>query len=117
MAPDNDDLEKFIADCARKAPDFPAMGRGCIAVPLFARRRNRRLLDMTIDKAFSTVPTLTTRRLRLREIRPTDAEAIFATSSDEEAMRYIGRETHQTVEHTRAYMHLQELRYAERTVI
>ncbi|HEY7342001.1 MAG TPA: GNAT family N-acetyltransferase [Ktedonobacterales bacterium] len=72
---------------------------------------------MTIDEAFSTVPTLTTTRLRLREIRPTDAEAIFATASDDEAMRYIGRETHQTIEDTRDYMRLQELRYAERTVI
>jgi hypothetical protein len=34
-APENDDLEEFIADCAKEAPDFPAMGRGCIAVPHF----------------------------------------------------------------------------------
>ena len=72
---------------------------------------------MTIDEAFTTVPTLTTSRLRLREIRPGDAEAIFATTSDEEAMRFIGRETHQTIEDTRDYMQLQQLRYAERTVI
>ena len=72
---------------------------------------------MTIDEAFTTVPTLTTSRLRLREIRPADAEAIFATSSDEEAMRFIGRETHRTIEDTRDYMQLQQLRYDERTVI
>jgi ribosomal-protein-alanine N-acetyltransferase len=72
---------------------------------------------MTIDEAFTTVPTLTTSRLRLRAIRPGDAEAIFATASDEETMRYIGRETHRTIEDTRDYMRLQQLRYDERTVI
>jgi [ribosomal protein S5]-alanine N-acetyltransferase len=72
---------------------------------------------MTIDEAFTTVPTLTTRRLRLREIRTEDAEAIFATASDEETMRFIGRETHQTIEDTRDYMRLQQVRYDERTVI
>ncbi|HEX5441175.1 MAG TPA: GNAT family N-acetyltransferase [Ktedonobacterales bacterium] len=72
---------------------------------------------MAIDEAFTTVPTLTTRRLRLRGIRPNDAEAIFATASDEETMRFIGRAIHRTIEDTRDYMQLQQLSYAERTVI
>ncbi len=40
---------------------------------------------MTIDAAFTYFPSLTTNRLLLREIQPTDAEALFATFSDEEA--------------------------------
>lgn len=35
-------------------------------------------------------PTLTTRRLHLREIVPTDAPALFAIHSDVEAMRWFG---------------------------
>jgi ribosomal-protein-alanine N-acetyltransferase len=117
MTTEDDDLDKFIAECAREDPDFPAMVEAASQRRKIAHRQRRRLLDMTIDEAFTTVPTLTTSRLRLREIRPADAEAIFATSSDEEAMRFIGRETHRTIEDTRDYMQLQQLRYDERTVI
>ena len=37
-----------------------------------------------------TIPRLTTERLLLREIRKTDFEAFFASSSDAEGMKYIG---------------------------
>lgn len=40
---------------------------------------------------FTQFPTLHTPRLLLREIVPTDAEAIFKMRSDERVMRYVGR--------------------------
>ena len=36
---------------------------------------------MTIDAAFTHFPSFTTGRLLLREVRPTDAEALFAMKS------------------------------------
>ncbi|MFN0174243.1 MAG: GNAT family N-acetyltransferase [Saprospiraceae bacterium] len=41
--------------------------------------------------SFTQFPTLHTPRLLLREILPTDAEAIFKMRSDERVMRYIGK--------------------------
>lgn len=38
---------------------------------------------MTIDAVFTHFPTLTTDRLLLREVRPTDAEDLFAMKSGE----------------------------------
>jgi RimJ/RimL family protein N-acetyltransferase len=49
-------------------------------------------LCMTIDAAFTHFPSLTTNRLFLRQIQPQDAEALFATFSDEEAMQFYGHE-------------------------
>lgn len=72
---------------------------------------------MTIDEAFTTFPTLTTERLRLRQIRPDDAEAIFATTADEEAMQFTGHGAHQTIEDTRAYIQRHLALYAERKAI
>ncbi len=66
---------------------------------------------MTIDAAFTTFPMLTTQRLRLREIRPDDAEAIFAIYSDEEAMRYYN-ETFQSLAEAEAYILLRRDDYA-----
>ncbi|HLX39399.1 MAG TPA: hypothetical protein VKR42_02665 [Ktedonobacteraceae bacterium] len=37
---------------------------------------------MSIDAAFTHFPSLTTNRLYLRQIQPTDAEALFAIRSD-----------------------------------
>jgi RimJ/RimL family protein N-acetyltransferase len=49
---------------------------------------------MTIDAAFPRFPELTTQRLRLRQVRPDDAEAFFAIFSDEETMKYYGHAPH-----------------------
>ncbi len=78
---------------------------------------NEGLYGVTIDGAFREFPELTTQRLRLRQIRPDDAEAIFATASDEETMRFIGRGTHQTIEDTRAYIQRHLALYVERQAI
>ena len=45
---------------------------------------------MTIDATFTTFPTLTTERLRLRQVEPRDADDVYATLADEETMRYYG---------------------------
>lgn len=52
---------------------------------------------MTIDAAFTDFPVLTTKRLLLRQVQPQDAEALFATFSDAEAMQFYGHEPHQAL--------------------
>ena len=64
---------------------------------------------MSIDAAFTHFPSLTTHRLHLRQIQPTDAEALFAIKSDREVMDFYGDEPHQSLEETHALIHhLQE---------
>lgn len=55
---------------------------------------------MSIDAAFTHFPSLTTKRLQLRKIQPTDAEALFAIRSDREVMDFYGEEPHQSLEDT-----------------
>ncbi len=50
-----------------------------------------------IDLAFQSFPTLETDHLRLREITPDDAEAIFAIFGDEEVTRYYDLYTFRTL--------------------
>ncbi len=57
---------------------------------------------MSIESAFTHFPSLTTERLHLRQIRPTDAEAFFAIKSDREVMDFYGDETHKTLDETHA---------------
>jgi ribosomal-protein-alanine N-acetyltransferase len=71
---------------------------------------------MTIDAAFTTFPVLTTQRLRLREIRPDDAEAIFAIYSDEETMHYYN-ETFQSLAEAETYVILRHDDYVQRREI
>jgi len=52
---------------------------------------------MSIDIVFTSFPSLTTNRLRLRQIRVTDVEAVFTEFSDEEAMRFYGHEPHRSI--------------------
>jgi ribosomal-protein-alanine N-acetyltransferase len=56
---------------------------------------------MTLDEAFARFPRLETPRLMLREIQPTDAEALFATFSDEQVMALYGHVQHRTVHDSR----------------
>ena len=55
---------------------------------------------MTIDAVFTHFPILTTDRLILREVRPTDAEALFAIKSDPQVTAAYGQEPHQTLDET-----------------
>lgn len=49
---------------------------------------------------FEPFPVLTTARLRLREIVPEDAEAMFRLRSDPEVMRYFGSAPDRSIEET-----------------
>lgn len=53
---------------------------------------------ITLD--LSTFPTLTTERLRLRELLPADAPALYAMRSDERVMAHIGRPRATTLQDT-----------------
>jgi ribosomal-protein-alanine N-acetyltransferase len=59
---------------------------------------------MTIDSAFTHFPILTTPRLRLRQIRPDDAEALFAVKSDPEITARYGQEPHRSPADTLAWI-------------
>jgi ribosomal-protein-alanine N-acetyltransferase len=72
---------------------------------------------MTIEAAFTRFPELMTQRLRLRQIRPDDAEAFFAIFSDEETMKYYGHPPHSTLDKTRAWIMQVGARYAQHEAI
>ncbi|GHO64973.1 N-acetyltransferase [Ktedonobacter sp. SOSP1-52] len=72
---------------------------------------------MGIDTAFTHFPTLTTERLQLREIQPSDIEALFATFSDEEVMRYYGKLPHQSLAETQTWFQQLQERYTRREAI
>ncbi len=72
---------------------------------------------MSIEAAFTAFPVLTTERLRLRQLRADDAEAIFAILSDEAVTRYIGFEPHQSLEDSRQNIEQAHDRYARREAI
>ena len=72
---------------------------------------------MTIDAAFIDFPSLTTKRLRLRQIQPNDAEALFAIFSDEEAMQFYGHEPHRSLDETRVSIEQIQARYTWREAI
>ena len=72
---------------------------------------------MTIDGAFTDFPSLLTNRLRLRQIHPQDAEALFMTFTDEETMQFYGHEPHQSLEETRQWIARTQARYARREAI
>lgn len=72
---------------------------------------------MSIDTAFTHFPLLTTERLILREMQPTDAEAFFALKSDPEVTRRYGQEPHQTLEDTEMWIQRIAGFYARREAI
>jgi ribosomal-protein-alanine N-acetyltransferase len=57
---------------------------------------------MIIDAAFARFPALTTDRLHLRQVQPSDAEALFALRSDQAVMKFEGQEPHRSLEETHA---------------
>ena len=73
---------------------------------------------MTIETAFSRFPALTTDRLHLRQVRPTDADALFVIKSDAAVMGSYGQEPHPSIDDTEAWI-IQRLQtwYAQRDVL
>jgi len=72
---------------------------------------------MTIDAAFTRFPSLTTNLLQLRQIQPSDAEALFALFSDEDTMQFYGHEPHRSLDETRQLIEQTQARYARREAI
>lgn len=72
---------------------------------------------MNIDAAFTHFPSLTTNRLFLRHILPADAENLYQTFSDEEAMQFYGHEPHRSVDETREWIEHIQARYSRREII
>lgn len=72
---------------------------------------------MSIDAAFTHFPHLTTNRLLLRQIRPADAEALFATLSDQEVVKLYGHLPHQSLDDTHELIRQIQARYARREAI
>jgi ribosomal-protein-alanine N-acetyltransferase len=66
---------------------------------------------------FAQFPRITTERLVLRQIVPDDAEALYATFSDEAVMKYYGDEAHQSLDNSRHLIHLQQEWYGRRAGI
>ena len=59
---------------------------------------------LTID--LSTFPVLTTERLVLRDLRPSDAEQVLAMRSDPEVMRHVNRPLAHTIDDALALIEL-----------
>ena len=57
---------------------------------------------MTIDAAFTHFPFLTTNRLHLRHLQPTNAEALFAIRSDRVVRESYAQEPYQSLEDAHA---------------
>ena len=55
---------------------------------------------MTVDAVFTDFPILTTDRLQLRQLQPSNAEALFAIKSDPEVTKHYGQEPHQSRDET-----------------
>ncbi len=69
---------------------------------------------MNAEDVFTRFPRLETPRLLLRQIEPRDAEALFATFSDEVVMEFYGELPHRTVDDSRVLIDQQQLWYANR---
>lgn len=63
---------------------------------------------------FTEFPCLKTERLLLRQIQPEDAEALFATFSDEEVMEFYGHLPHRSLDDSRELIRQQQAWYARR---
>lgn len=59
---------------------------------------------MPVDEAFIAFPTLTTRRLLLRQISREDTAGIFAFKSNPDVTGRYGREPHASLAHTAAWI-------------
>lgn len=69
---------------------------------------------MRLGPAFDSFPRLETPRLILRQIQPGDAEAIYATFSDEVVMEFYGELPHRSVDDSRELIRRQQEWYARR---
>jgi ribosomal-protein-alanine N-acetyltransferase len=72
---------------------------------------------MTLETAFTHFPTLTTARLRLRQIETSDAEALYAIKSDLEVTRRYAQEPHPSSRATLGWIERLQDGYTQRAVL
>lgn len=64
----------------------------------------RRSNIVTLDEVFTKIPTLTTRRLTLRPMERSDAEAIFEIKGDPQVTERYGAENYTTIDQARKWV-------------
>jgi ribosomal-protein-alanine N-acetyltransferase len=69
---------------------------------------------MSIESAFSEFPVLQTRRLVLRQIRPTDAPAIFDIFSDQDVMQFDSHPLYTSLTEAETFIQTLQSRYEMR---
>jgi [ribosomal protein S5]-alanine N-acetyltransferase len=69
------------------------------------------------DRTFQHFPILHTERLTLRDLRPTDAEALFGNYSDPRVTRQLGIAPHRTLEDTHDFLLDMHAWYRNRQVV
>ena len=69
---------------------------------------------MSVDAVFNNFPTLHTERLHLRQLQPSDAQALFAIKSDPEVTKHYGQEPHQSVDDTLRWIQELKVSYQQR---
>ena len=72
---------------------------------------------MSTTNAFTQFPTLTSHRLILRQMQPTDADDFFAIKSDPEITIAYGQEPHRSSADTQAWMHRHRDYYERREAL
>lgn len=69
---------------------------------------------MSIESAFTQFPTLTTQRLLLRQLRPTDAQAVFEIFSDPEVMKFDSHPLYTSLNEAELFIQRMHEGYAQR---
>jgi ribosomal-protein-alanine N-acetyltransferase len=69
---------------------------------------------MSVDAVFTEFPLLTTNRLFLRQLQPSDAEALFAIKSNVEVTKHYGQEPHKSIDDSLGWIQRLHESYAQR---
>ena len=71
---------------------------------------------MEVQHIFNNLPTLESERLRLRRVKPTDLQAMYAYGSDPEVSRFVTWERHKSLQDTEVFLNFILDRYEEEQV-
>ncbi|MDP4171199.1 MAG: GNAT family protein [Bacillota bacterium] len=71
---------------------------------------------MEIEKIYGNLPTLETKRLKLRKITLEDVEDIYYYGSNEEVSKYVTWETHKTLSDTKEFIEFVLRQYKNKNV-
>jgi [ribosomal protein S5]-alanine N-acetyltransferase len=75
------------------------------------------MVFMTLDSTFEVFPSLTTKRLHMRQFQPSDAGDYFDIFSDEQTMHYHGSLPYHTLDQMHARLKWLYTSYAQRELI